>query len=49
LHILLPKTGTLNSVRSQAYSEMMESYCNIIDGSETAQSHFAGFKVIGVI
>jgi len=47
LHILLPETGTLNSVKSQAYSEMMEPYCNLICGSETAPSHFVGFKVVG--
>jgi hypothetical protein len=32
-------------LKSQAYSEMMEPYCNLMGGSETAQSHFAGFKV----
>jgi len=46
---LLHETGTLNSVKSQAYSEMVEPYCNLIGGSETAQSHFVGFKVMGVI
>jgi len=47
LYILLPETGTLNSVKSQAYSEMMDPCCNLIGGSETAQSHFANFKVMG--